>query len=170
MKSVIITLVVCLNYSILLGQSNLPGRYENGVANSLILRDDSTFFFMSHGSSLRTTWAQGIWYCINDTLHLEIISVYDTIKTFNSEGKLNKEYLSLSSDTIPDVIVFHQTGSVEDDVFELNLDIMAKHQIQKFASAVFIHKCNRLYEIDNINKKCKIRSASKYKKVRNARK
>lgn len=170
MKSVIIILVVCLYCSILLGQSNLPGRYENGVANSLILKDDSTFIFMSHGLSLRTTWAQGIWYCLDDTLHLEVISVYDTIRIFNCKGKLNKEYLSLSSDTIPEVIAFHQTDSIEDDVFELNIDIMAKHQIQKIPYDVFIHKCNRLYEFDNINKKSKIGSAFKYKKVRNAQK
>ena len=77
------------------GQDSIVGKYHNGFASSIEIKEDSTFNYNFHYDLVRR-WSIGAWKLKHDTLILSVINVYDTI-VYDS-----KIEIVLSSDDKPE--------------------------------------------------------------------
>ena len=67
------------------GQNRIVGEYRNYFGGHLEINADSTFHFRWHFDT-QESWSRGIWKINNDTIYLEVILEFDTLRTENKKG------------------------------------------------------------------------------------
>ena len=143
-----LTIIICLLLSDSLNaQELLFGNYEDQASNMLLLKSDSSYEFHGHRYN-KTCWSKGTWTFRNDTLHLHIIPIYDSIlvtqefrlKYENLYSKLEKEnFRRLSKDTIIDLLQARDIYYAEDK---------SNQQFQTTQPSILVYHKNRFYELD----------------------
>ena len=79
------------------GQDKYVGIYKDRFSESIELKSDSTFTHKWR-FDLGSSWTNGKWRIINDTIYLKTELVMDTLQFRNSENKVVRDSLVLSSD------------------------------------------------------------------------
>jgi hypothetical protein len=124
-------LILPLNCS----SQSICGKYGNPFGESLLLIENNRFEF-DWRFDLSGSWSTGTWIFRNDTVYLNLISIFDTLKIYNDEGSLIKDTLVLSMDEIPSTI------SIEEHIIS---QISGGGQNRRLPPAKLILKKNRLY-------------------------
>ena len=97
MKLKYLILFIC---SICYSQNKNLGTYKDVFGNKIELLENNKFRHTGH-FDLAASWTVGTWIVNKDTLKLQIIKVYDTLKVFNKNQNVYKDSLVLAEDEIP---------------------------------------------------------------------
>jgi len=97
MKQLITFILSILFSTLLFGQSEIIGKYQNHFGELIELKSDSTFHHKS-SFDLSSSWTIGKWNFSNDTLYLKTELVMDTLSKITIENRIIKDSLVLSSD------------------------------------------------------------------------
>lgn len=84
-------------------QSTISGRYMNPFGKSILLQNDSTFYYQ-YSTDIYSTWSVGEWRINNDTISLHITPIYDTLHFYDSLNHIYRDTLVLSDDLWPNKI------------------------------------------------------------------
>lgn len=79
------------------GKEKYVGIYKDRFSESIELKADSTFMHKWQ-FDLSASWTTGKWHVKNDTIYLKTELVMDTLQIRNSENKVVRDSLVLSSD------------------------------------------------------------------------
>ena len=129
----IISLVQCKS------QENIIGTYvQDLTGEQYVLHADSTFKYESSGGIV--FWTSGKWELKHDTVYLNTIPVYDTLRIAGFKDKLIKSHTDTSAKLI--IGTLHYIDTQEDEFYS-----------NAFASQMIInsklyYKDNKLYEFD----------------------
>ncbi|MEM6261966.1 MAG: hypothetical protein AAGI38_05625 [Bacteroidota bacterium] len=99
MKNIFVLILMCITTQ-LPGQT-ITGNYYDYFGHKLELKADSTFKHTWH-FDLISSWTTGTWRIQNDTLFLETVLIYDTLKIDRNGMELDT--FILSSDETSEVI------------------------------------------------------------------
>lgn len=106
MKYALVILLSLFN-TIPLSNGHISGCYHNYFGERIELKNDSTFRH-SWRFDLASSWSQGNWSELKDTIYLEIKFVYDTVAIVDSVKMQSRDSLVLSMDTIANRISLEQ--------------------------------------------------------------
>jgi len=154
MKSLLSVFIIICAYI----QSQIDGIYKGHFGNKIELFPDKTFKY-SNRFDLSSSWTIGKWEEINDTIYLKPIKVMDTLSVRNSNKKIVKDSLVLSSD--------EKINRIEIEEFNTSL-IISGGQNRVYPPRKFYLKNEKLYRINFDGKidKRKLRQFSTNKKYR----
>tara|TARA_R110000787_G_scaffold98043_3_gene201983 strand:- start:606 stop:1058 length:453 start_codon:yes stop_codon:yes gene_type:complete len=79
------------------GQDKYVGIYNDRFSESIELKTDSTFIH-NYRFDLASSWTIGKWKAKKDTIYLTTVFVMDTLQIRNSENKIIRDSLVISSD------------------------------------------------------------------------
>ncbi|WP_439474225.1 hypothetical protein [Algoriphagus formosus] len=91
----ILLLLLMTNFT--LGQKSILGNYYSRINGTIELKSDSTFIH-KYRFDLSSSWTKGNWEIKNDTIYLTTKLVMDTLQIRNSENKIIRDSLVLSTD------------------------------------------------------------------------
>jgi len=94
---IIQTLLLLLMTNLTFGQKSIFGNYYSRINGTIELKSDSTFIH-KYRFDLSSSWTQGNWKIKNDTIYLMTKLVMDTLQIRNTENKVIRDSLVLSSD------------------------------------------------------------------------
>ena len=132
-KLILILLISNLTF----GQNKYVGIYNNQFLESIELKSDSSFTHKWR-FDLVSSWTNGKWKIINDTIYFKTELVMDTIQIRNSENKVVRDSLVLSIDQKP--------NRIELDEFQISLISSGSQNHYKPPQKLYWKK-NRLYRI-----------------------
>ena len=92
-KIILILLITNLSF----GQSKYVGIYKDQFSESIELKSDSTFVH-NYRFDLASSWTTGKWKIKKDTIYLTTEFIMDTLNICNSENKIVRDSLVISSD------------------------------------------------------------------------
>ena len=69
------------------GQDKFVGNYYNHFGSEFKLNSDSTFEY-TWRFDLASSWTNGIWHVGNDTIYLQAVPVYDTLRSEANKGNV----------------------------------------------------------------------------------
>jgi hypothetical protein len=96
MRTIQLTFILLFTISTC-GQNKLYGIYSDRFGEKIELKLDSSFLH-SYRFDLASSWTIGKWKVSNDTIYLKTEFVSDSLKLYDSDGKLIKDSLVLSAD------------------------------------------------------------------------
>ena len=120
------------------GQDKYIGIYKDRFAESLKLKSDSTFVH-NYRFDLAMSWTTGKWNVQNDTIYLTTELVVDTLQIRNSENKVIRDSLVLSTDK--------KNDRIEQDEFHVSTLSSGGQNRHKPPNKAYWKK-NRLYRIN----------------------
>ena len=100
-------MVLFFGFLKVVGQESVVGEYYNYFGSNLKINADSTFKY-TWRFDLASSWTKGKWKVKNDTIFLEVIPVYDTLKYYSGGGKVLRDSLLLSLDEKSESITSEQ--------------------------------------------------------------
>lgn len=101
MKLVLIIFTLIINIQTY-GQKN-TGKFQNYFGSNLAINGDSTFKY-TWRFDLMSSWTNGIWRISNDTIYLQAISVFDTLRYEDKERNIISDSLVFSLDEKSEII------------------------------------------------------------------
>ncbi|MDR2038419.1 MAG: hypothetical protein LBQ60_10905 [Bacteroidales bacterium] len=87
------------------GQKSISGIYYNSFGEEIDFLNDSSFIH-TWNFDLAGSWTKGKWRVSNDTIYLMPIIIKDTLTIRNSDNKIMRDSLVLSSDMISNRIEY----------------------------------------------------------------
>jgi hypothetical protein len=125
-----LTLIILIFQCHLTSGQNLIGSYKDYFGHRIQFQEDSTFLY-EWRFDLVKTWATGNWKISNDTIYLNFITVYDTLKRENKS-----DTLVISIDNLP--------NSISEQEFAINSIISGGQKSDGITERLYI-KGKRLY-------------------------
>ena len=90
-------ILILLISNLTFGQEKYVGIYNSYFSQSIQLKSDSTFVH-KYRFDLASSWTTGKWKVEKDTIYLTTEFVMDTLNIRNSENKIIRDSLVISSD------------------------------------------------------------------------
>ncbi|MFC6997571.1 hypothetical protein [Rufibacter roseus] len=137
MKKVCLLILICVTVIQVYAQRQYSGVYYNHFGEEIELNPDSTFLH-TWRFDLSSSWTQGSWRVVDDTVYFRIVPVYDTVRQEN-----RRDSLVLSLDLLPEVI--------SPEHYSLHGLFSGGQNIRKIPEKLFYSK-DRLLHINNKGK------------------
>lgn len=110
----------------------ISGNYYNHFASSLDLRPDSTFRY-DWKFDLMSSWSEGRWKVLRDTVYFTVVPVLDTLRRVNKPDSL--------------VVSLDETPNVINNDYFIQSQLVSGGQLYREPPLKLFFKRNRLYRI-----------------------
>lgn len=100
-------LLCCLLLLKTKAQNKYIGQYHDFFARSIVINSDSTFKYEFH-FDLESSWTKGTWITNRDTIYLQVIPIFDTLKYVDVNG-ISHDSLRLSLDQNAGQVTLEET-------------------------------------------------------------